>query len=524
VRILDVVQGTKEWEEARAQYRTASEAPAMMGASSNVSRSDLIRAYATGMGQEISDFVRQVVFERGHEVEALARPIAEGIVGEELFPATVVEEGSGLLASLDGWTVGGDVVWECKQWNKQKAAQVRDGAVPEEDVWQVVQQLVVTGAERALYMVSDGTEERTVWTWFSLPDGATTDLLAGWAQFDRDLAAWQPEEAPTEAVGRSPDALPALRIEVQGAVVASNLGAFREHALEVFRGIRTDLATDEDFADAEQTVKWCKGVEEKLEAAKEAALAQTSDIDELFRAIDSIREEARAKRLELDKLVKARKQQIRDEIVARARDDWRETVEQINAGLDGARLPEIPVDLAGALKGKRTVASLRDAADTELARAKAQAHRIADGIRVTLKAIDEAAKGFETLFPDRAVLALKSEEDAVAAVKLRIREQEDEQERRRQAAARRAAEEEARQATAQERAQAAPEAPRRENDVPVAPDQGEASLPLEAPQSEALAYPGERAVIHFVCEHFGVDPETAIDWMARAVDRYRRAA
>src|SRR5690606_3889090 len=121
-----------------------------------------------------------------------------------------------------------------------------------------------------------------------------------------------------EPIGRTPENLPALRIEVTGMVTASNLAEFKTHALAVLGGINTDLRNDQDFADAERTVKWCKEVEDRLEAAKQHALSQTSSIDELFRTIDTIAAETRAKRLELDKLVKARKDAIRLEIKAAA--------------------------------------------------------------------------------------------------------------------------------------------------------------------------------------------------------------
>ncbi len=56
----------------------------------------------------------------------------------------------------------------------------------------------------------------------------------------------------------------------------------------MFSAINTDLQTDQHFADAEKTVKWCGEVEERLEAAKQHALSQTETIDALFRTIDEI--------------------------------------------------------------------------------------------------------------------------------------------------------------------------------------------------------------------------------------------
>ena len=42
MKIIDVTQGTPEWHAVRAEYFTASEAPAMMGVSKYQSRSDLL--------------------------------------------------------------------------------------------------------------------------------------------------------------------------------------------------------------------------------------------------------------------------------------------------------------------------------------------------------------------------------------------------------------------------------------------------------------------------------------------------
>lgn len=75
---------------------------------------------------------------------------------------------------------------------------------------------------------------------------------------------YEPSEAAPEAVGKTPDALPALRIEVTGMVTASNLEQFKAHSLAVFAAINTDLQTDQHFADAEKTVKWCGEVEDRL--------------------------------------------------------------------------------------------------------------------------------------------------------------------------------------------------------------------------------------------------------------------
>ncbi len=76
--ILDLTQGTPEWTAHRATARNASDVPAMLGISPYKSRADLVRERATGITPEITP-EQQRRFDRGHRIEALARPIAEQI-------------------------------------------------------------------------------------------------------------------------------------------------------------------------------------------------------------------------------------------------------------------------------------------------------------------------------------------------------------------------------------------------------------------------------------------------------------
>lgn len=427
MKVHSVVQGSPEWHALRASHFNASEAAAMMGVSKYQTRAKLLHQKHTGLAEEVSE-AQQRLFDRGHETEALARTIIEAQLGEDLFPVVATE--GNLLASVDGMDMLGTVVFEHKLWNEGLAEKVRAGELEPHYYWQLEQQLLVTGAERAIFVCSDGTEDNLVQMEYRPVDGRREQLIAGWAQFEQDLAAYVAPEVAVEAVGRAPDALPALRIEVTGMVTASNLDAFKEHALAVFQGINTDLQTDQDFANAEKTVKWCGDVEERLAAAKQHALSQTESIDALFRAIDEISAEARAKRLELDRLVKARKESIRTEIVTKAGTALREHITQINETLGGrVVMPAIAADFAGAIKGKKTVASLQEAADTELARAKTEANQAADGIRRNLRSFDELAADHSFLFADLQQLVLKASDDLVAAVKARIADHEAEQQR-----------------------------------------------------------------------------------------------
>ncbi|KAA8560555.1 hypothetical protein FX985_00605 [Pseudomonas extremaustralis] len=448
MKVHNVKQGTPEWHALRASHFTASEAPAMMGASKFQTRNDLLVMKKTGIVPDVTP-QQQAAFDKGHATEEMARPLIEEDIGEELYP--IVGSSGNLLASMDGATMLGDVLFEHKLWNEKVAAQIRSKELEPHYYWQLEQQLLVSGAEKVIFVCSDGTrEKREKFDYFPVP-GRREALIAGWAQFEQDLGEFVPQETKVEAIGAAPDQLPALRIDVTGMVTASNLDAFKSHALTVISNISTELKTDQDFADADATVKWCGEVEDKLKAAKEHALSQTESIDVLFKAIDDIAAETRRKRLELEKLVKARKEMIRSDIVMDAAKALQDHIDQINSTLGGRiRMPRVASDFAGAIKGKKSVSSLQEAADAELARAKIEASRIADGIRVNQASLNELAAEHKFLFQDFQDLALKANDDLVALIKVRINEYEQQQ-----ALLKRQEEEKAQQLAAQQQQQAA---------------------------------------------------------------------
>lgn len=495
MKTLRLQQGSPEWHEARAKYFTASEASVMMGASKKLTRNDLLRLKATGAEQEISDYTRDVIFERGHEIEAKARSIAEQIVGAELYPATGISDDGELLASFDGITMLEDVVWECKQWNEAKAAEVIEDRIPAEDYWQCVQQLVVSRADKLLYMVTDGADQ-TVSTWLTLKPEDGKALRAGWKQFAEDLANYEPPEPVAEVVGKRPENLPALHIEVTGMVKASNLSAFKEHALAVVEAINKDLQTDEDFATAEQTVKWCGEVEKKLDAAKEHALAQTQDIDALFRTIDDIRENFRRTRLDLDKLVKARKDAIRDEILRAGRDKYDAHIRALNDSLGTPILSTstrtVPdADFAGVMKGKKTVKSLRDAVDQELARVKIAANDIAEKVRSNLKTLEGLVKDDQRhLIHDWRELVFKDADAVEAIVKQRIAEHEQKEAKRLEAERERIRQEEETKLRREQEERERKECEKQEREAtPVAAPEPKATQPVAAQTAKAAPRP-----------------------------------
>jgi len=428
MNVVNLVQGSPEWLAHRRTTRNASDASAMMGASPYVSRSQLVRQFATGIEREV-DAATQARFDRGHEVEPALRALAEQILGEDLYPVVAVSDDGYLGASFDGVTLDETVILEAKQSNAEKQACIARGEIPQADLWQIVQQFAVCeSAERCLYLVGDGTEEGTASLEIQRAEvaGLIPQLRAGWQQFDADVAAYVPEPAaPPAPVGRSPEALPALSVVARGMVEHSNHREFRERALAAIAAVNRDLQTDDDFATAELTVKAFKAGEDMLEAARQQILGQMADVNDVMATIDEVQAELRRVRLDLDKSVKTEKENRKAELVQAAAADVRAHYDAINATLGEHRIlppQSLMLDLGGAIKGKKSLASMKDALHAMAAQQKVAASQTAERVRACAAIIAENPD-HAALFPDRVQLcATKQPEDLRNLVAARIAE------------------------------------------------------------------------------------------------------
>lgn len=420
---ISIPQGSPEWLAHRAKHFNASDAPAMLGVSPYKTRRQLLAECSTGITPEV-DAAVQKRFNNGHRLEALARPMAEEIIGEPLYPVTGTN--GRYSASFDGLTLDESTGFEHKALNAElRAVFAADGELPLHYRVQMEQQFLVSGARRILFMASDWDADGTLiefnTRWVESDPQLREQLIAGWERFAADLEAFEPAPASDPApVGIAPETLPALRIEVEGTVIASNLVAFRETAIAAVRAVKRDLITDQDFADAEMSVKWCKEVESRIDAAKAHALSQTASIDELFRALDSITDEARRVRLDLEKRVKVRKDEIRAEIVRAAQRALAKHVAQLSAELAPYRVPDMHPDFAGAIKGKRSIDAMHDAIDAALASAKIAADSVARTMRANLAYYRGVVADRDFLFADVAGFLARQEAEFAEWVDVRI--------------------------------------------------------------------------------------------------------
>lgn len=432
MKILNLVQGSDEWQAVRASHFTASEAPAMMGASKYMTRNDLLRQKSTGISQEV-DAGKQSLFDKGHAAEAAARPIIEGQIGEDLFPVTVSEEVDGLplLASLDGLTMDETLEWECKLYNADLERQILNDRIEPNYYWQLEHQLLVSGAGRAIFTTSDGTPENTIsTTYYSQPERRAA-LIAGWKQFAEDLKNYQPVEVIPAAVARPTLDLPAVSIEASGSLtIRSNLRVFGEQLNNFIAALPTNPSTDQEFADCKAALTKLKTAEETLDSEEARALSQMSEIEEMRREKKLYFDLSRTTRLALEKLVTAREAQIKIEITQGGKDKLAEHIDSLNKRLGKPYMPAIVADWASAIKSKRTVASLQNAVDTLLSQKMIEASQIADRIEINLRSLRELAADHAFLFADTAQIVTKANDDLELLIKCRINDHKVAEEKR----------------------------------------------------------------------------------------------
>lgn len=435
MQILTMPQGSPVWHQHRATALNASDAPAMLGISPYRSRADFVRERATGIAPDVTP-AQQRIFDRGHAIEALARPRAEKIIGEDLSPC--VGKSGKFSASFDGITFAGDVAWECKSDN----AALREAmphavcddsygeCLPGHYRAQLEHQAMVSGCERILFTaasLSAGGDAlgEVRHCWYTPDPEMRARLIAGWEQFERDVAAYAPTEAAAPVVAAPVESLPAVVVQVDGALsVRGNLPAFGDALRTFIARIPQRPATDQQFADADAACKRLKEAEQALDTAEAGALAQITDVEQMRRAVADLKALARATRLATEKLVAAEKEKRREALVLQAYTGLVEHLGQPNAQLHahgaGQILEPAPASLAACIKGLKSLDSMQDKLTAELMAQRLHFDALAQRMLANRAALRREDGDRIFLFADFAAVGGKEPEDFAALAELRI--------------------------------------------------------------------------------------------------------
>lgn len=106
-----------------------------------------------------------------------------------------------------------------------------------------------------------------------------------------------------------------LFIKLTGTVNSSNFDEWKKELISQIQSVNIELVSDNDFVTASGQVKSFKSAEKSLKEAKQSAIDQAEEIQQLFSAIDEIAEEARQARLSLERQIKARKLEIKQHYI-----------------------------------------------------------------------------------------------------------------------------------------------------------------------------------------------------------------
>ena len=435
MKIIKVTQGTPEWHAHRATHFNASDAPAMMGCSTHKTRTQLLHERHTGQTPDV-DASTQRRFDDGHRFEALARPLAEAIVGEDLYPVT--GSSGKLSASFDGMTADDSIAFEHKTLN----AELRDwfanydqsdlqnrqnnggSQLPMMYRVQMEHQCMVSGAGHVLFMASrwnDDTLDEVSHCWYAADPELLKAIGAGWNQFEIDLAAYVPSvivERPKAAVTL---ALPALFIQAKGEITTSNMQEYGDALAARLKFVRAiALVTDQNFADAKDAAKLLRENIESAKLAKDAMLAQTVTVGEAARMIDAWCEDMRLTALQLEKDVLREDLAKKAAMIAATKLLYGDYISALMVELAPYRVNVVAPVFADAIKNKRSFANMQDGLDTMLANAKIAADAAASLMRTNKSYFAEHAKGHESLFADKADLMQKPLDYVMLVIASRI--------------------------------------------------------------------------------------------------------
>lgn len=425
MKTLTLIQGSPEWMQHRAQAFNASDAPAMLGLSKYKTRNQLLKERATGIVEEVDD-ATQRRFNDGHRFEALARTLGEAIIGEDLSPVTGAD--GAFSASFDGITFDHAEIFEHKTLNndirKAMGANGNTGGLDEMYRVQMEHQLMVSRAKKCLFMASTWDGENCaeeVHGWY-LPDLVLRErIIAGWAQFAKDLETYVPQAEEVKAVADAIIGLPSLAVQIKGEVTTSNLPVFVSAADKFLAGIKTVLETDQDFANAEANVKACKAAEDGIEQTKKAITAQAVSIDEVMRTMDLYKEKLANVRLKLNKLVESEKLKRKELIIGAARDSMQLHITELQKELSVRLIVPVP-DFALEMKRLKKLSAMQEAVDTALRNGKFEADTIAKDLRDKLAWLVINGESLPLLFQDLQHIIYKPIDDFKLVVTSRVSE------------------------------------------------------------------------------------------------------
>lgn len=418
---LDLIQDSPEWHAHRSTHQNASDSPSMMGLSKYRSRSALMLMLKTGIAPEIDAFT-QKIFNDGHTFEALARPLAEAIIGDDLYPVTGIQ--GKFSASFDGITLNEDLIFEHKTINASiRACKVADDLDDQYKI-QMEHQLLVSDATKCLFMATawESTDEVTehfvvrivnevqitsyyllieqVNFWYESNADLRKSIVLGWNQLEKDLVDFVPAITEVKLVAAEVESFPMVSVQVKGEVVASNIDTIKPRFDKFLADVNTTPVTDQEITDSDASAKFSRATAKTCRIIAKQTVDQISSISDAVRFLETYADKFDAAALVQEKAVKLSKENAKLLLITQAQSAYALHIEAIRIDISPIIRVFSQPRFVEAIKGKQSTVNMIEALDLMLASAKIEADEIARDIRAKYKWFTENSIGFEFLFSD----------------------------------------------------------------------------------------------------------------------------
>ena len=204
-----------------------------------------------------------------------------------------------------------------------------------------------------------------------------------------------------------------LEVVVQGSIEKSNFIEFKELAIKNLGEINTAPKTTEEFNEAKEQVKLLKSQEKSLTEGYDSIMSQLDGIQVLYKGVNELKDKIGKTRLTLEKCIKTQAETLKLSIHKEALD----MIDRKDVRVFANRITNV-------MKGKRTEATLRSAAEGE-------AHIINAELSASREAIETFTKEFgDSSCPDKEQLELMSAKELNIELPRRAERMRSEEEKR----------------------------------------------------------------------------------------------
>ncbi len=228
-----------------------------------------------------------------------------------------------------------------------------------------------------------------------------------------------------------------LFIKLTGTVNSSNFDIWKKQLIAQIQAVNVELITDDDFVIASKQARSFKAAEKSLKEAKQSAINQAEEIQQLFTAIDEITEEARQARLSLERQIKTRKLEIKQQYIQSGIEEIQRFIDnqiidkQINAFKKCDLTPFLKRSrFESAVSGKAGIRGLEIGIEQICTQIKTEISEKAGKIQHNKIKLDALPEVYKILFQDAALLTCLPEDELEAEINKRTTRYDEEMARR----------------------------------------------------------------------------------------------